>query len=86
MVTTSYEPVANHQCTTEYEGKEEDGRSLQADKDQVLALLFPAFEKYQYYDMKDLVGITMQPVVYLKGILQEIGVQNVKGSHKNTWS
>lgn len=59
---------------------------MQADKDQALALLFAAFEKYQYYDVKDLVGITMQPVVYLKGILQETGVQSVKGPPKNTWS
>lgn len=86
VVTTNYKPVANHQYNTEYEKKKkENGKRVKADKDQVLALLFAAFEKHQYYNIKDLVGITMQPVAYLKEILNEIGVQNVKGPHKNTW-
>ena len=29
--------------------------------------------------------ITKQPVLYLKEILKEIGIQNVKGIHKDTW-
>eukprot|EP00069_Balaena_mysticetus_P011436 bmy_21257T0 len=36
-------------------------------------------------NLKDLVDITKQPVSYLKEILKEIGIQNVKGIHKNTW-
>ncbi|OWJ99310.1 hypothetical protein Celaphus_00009884, partial [Cervus elaphus hippelaphus] len=47
--------------------------------------LVSAFEKHQYYNRKDLVDITKQPVLYLKEILKEIGIQNVKGIHKNTW-
>lgn len=43
----------------------------------MLTLLFAAFEKHQYYNIKDLVGITMQPVVYLKEILNEIGVREM---------
>ena len=86
MVTTNYKPVANHQYNIEYEKrKKETGKRVKADKDQVLTLLFAAFEKHQYYNIKDLVDITMQPVVYLKEILNEIGVRNVKGPHKNTW-
>uniref|UniRef100_A0AC11EAE7 Uncharacterized protein n=11 Tax=Ovis TaxID=9935 RepID=A0AC11EAE7_SHEEP len=86
VVTTNYKPVANHQYNIEYEKrKKETGKRVKADKDQVLTLLFAAFEKHQYYNIKDLVGITMQPVVYLKEILNEIGVRNVKGPHKNTW-
>ncbi|KAB0402203.1 hypothetical protein E2I00_020026 [Balaenoptera physalus] len=86
VVTTNYKPVANHQYNIEYEKKKkENGKRVKADKDQVLTLLFAAFEKHQYYNIKDLVGITMQPVVYLKEILNEIGVRNVKGPHKNTW-
>lgn len=86
VVTTNYKPVANHQYNIEYEKKKkENGKRVKADKDQVLTLLFAAFEKHQYYNIKDLVGITMQPVAYLKEILNEIGVQNVKGPHKNTW-
>uniref|UniRef100_A0AAV2LT89 General transcription factor IIF subunit 2 n=1 Tax=Knipowitschia caucasica TaxID=637954 RepID=A0AAV2LT89_KNICA len=31
------------------------------------------------------VDITKQPVIYLKEILRDIGIYNVKGTHKNTW-
>lgn len=36
---------------------------MRDDKDVVLDLLFAAFEKHQYYNIKDLVKITRQPVV-----------------------
>uniref|UniRef100_G1SJX2 General transcription factor IIF subunit 2 n=2 Tax=Oryctolagus cuniculus TaxID=9986 RepID=G1SJX2_RABIT len=86
IVTTNYKPVANHQYNIEYERKKkEDGKRARADKQQVLDMLFSAFEKHQYYNLKDLVDITKQPVGYLKEILKEIGIQNVKGIHKNTW-
>ncbi|XP_054442331.1 general transcription factor IIF subunit 2 isoform X1 [Pteronotus mesoamericanus] len=85
-VTTNYRPVANHQYNIEYERKKkEDGKRARADKQYVLDMLFSAFEKHQYYNLKDLVDITKQPVGYLKEILKEIGIQNVKGIHKNTW-
>lgn len=116
----------------EYEKKKkEEGKRARADKPQVLDMLFSAFEKHQYYNIKDLVDITKQPVVrpnqsmhnpcnktlskqkkqeisffvlfseqnygfgliwsffcsqiYLKEILRDIGIYNVKGTHKNTW-
>ncbi|XP_053917211.1 general transcription factor IIF subunit 2 isoform X2 [Cuculus canorus] len=85
-VTTNYKPVANHQYNIEYERKKkEDGKRARADKPQVLDMLFSAFEKHQYYNIKDLVDITKQPVIYLKEILRDIGIYNVKGTHKNTW-
>ncbi|XP_060689337.1 general transcription factor IIF subunit 2 [Hemiscyllium ocellatum] len=85
-VTTNYKPVANHQYNIEYERKKkEDGKRARADRQQVLDMLFSAFEKHQYYNIKDLVDITKQPVTYLKEILREIGIYNVKGTHKNTW-
>ncbi|XP_042314311.1 general transcription factor IIF subunit 2 isoform X2 [Sceloporus undulatus] len=85
-VTTNYKPVANHQYNIEYEKKKkEDGKRARAEKQQVLDMLFSAFEKHQYYNIKDLVDITKQPVSYLKEILREIGIYNVKGTHKNTW-
>ncbi|GCC21627.1 hypothetical protein chiPu_0020102 [Chiloscyllium punctatum] len=63
-VTTNYKPVANHQYNIEYERKKkEDGKRARADRQQVLDMLFSAFEKHQYYNIKDLVDITKQPVV-----------------------
>ncbi|MFT7817955.1 general transcription factor IIF subunit 2 isoform X1 [Arapaima gigas] len=85
-VTTNYKPVANHSYNVEYEKKKkEEGKRARADKQQVLDMLFSAFEKHQYYNIKDLVDITKQPVTFLKEILRDIGIYNVKGTHKNTW-
>ncbi|XP_066477335.1 general transcription factor IIF subunit 2 [Tiliqua scincoides] len=85
-VTTNYKPVADHKYNIEYERKKkEDGKRARSEKQQVLDMLFSAFEKHQYYNIKDLVDITKQPVGYLKEILREIGIYNVKGTHKNTW-
>lgn len=36
---------------------------VRAERQVVLAMLFSAFEKHQYYNIKDLVDITKQPVV-----------------------
>ncbi|XP_063067918.1 general transcription factor IIF subunit 2 isoform X2 [Engraulis encrasicolus] len=85
-VTHNYKPVANHANNLEWEKKKkEEGKRARADKQQVLDMLFSAFEKHQYYNIKDLVDITKQPVIYLKEILRDIGIYNVKGTHKNTW-
>ncbi|KAI4872447.1 hypothetical protein NFI96_033680 [Prochilodus magdalenae] len=70
----------------EYEKKKkEEGKRARADKEKVLEMLFSAFEKHQYYNIKNLVEITKQPVTYLKEILREIGVYNSRGPHKSTW-
>uniref|UniRef100_A0A3P8U271 General transcription factor IIF subunit 2 n=1 Tax=Amphiprion percula TaxID=161767 RepID=A0A3P8U271_AMPPE len=85
-VTSNYKPVASHDYIREYEKKKkEEGKRARADKQQVLDMLFSAFEKHQYYNIKYLVDITQQPVIYLKEILRDIGIYNVKGAHKNTW-
>ena len=36
---------------------------VRAERQQVMDMLFSAFEKHQYYNIKDLVDITKQPVV-----------------------
>lgn len=85
-VTTNYKPVANHWCNMEYEKKKkEEGKRVRADKDQGLALLFAAFEEHQCYCMKDLVGDTLQPVLYPKGFLHEVAVRVAQGPHKSAW-
>ncbi|KAF5890463.1 general transcription factor IIF subunit 2-like isoform X1, partial [Clarias magur] len=62
-VTTNYKPVANHAYNLDYEKKKkEEGKRARADRQQVLDMLFSAFEKHQYYNIKDLVDITKQPV------------------------
>ncbi|CAG7784799.1 unnamed protein product [Allacma fusca] len=72
-VVNSYKPIANHKHNIEYdERKKNEGKKSRDDKDKVLEMLFGAFEDHQYYNLKDLVRITNQPVTYLKEVLKEI--------------
>ncbi|XP_062313051.1 general transcription factor IIF subunit 2b isoform X1 [Osmerus eperlanus] len=85
-VTNNFKPVSNHLTNLDYEKKKKsEGRMVRAERQQVMDMLFSAFEKHQYYNIKDLVDITKQPVTYLKEILREIGVYNTKSTHKSTW-
>uniref|UniRef100_A0A672FBW0 General transcription factor IIF subunit 2 n=1 Tax=Salarias fasciatus TaxID=181472 RepID=A0A672FBW0_SALFA len=85
-VTTVFKPVANHSFNLEYEKKKKtEGKMVRAERQVVLDMLFSAFERHQYYNMKSLVEITKQPVSYLKEIMREIGTYISKGPHKNTW-
>ncbi|XP_053184794.1 general transcription factor IIF subunit 2-like [Scomber japonicus] len=85
-ITTVFKPVANHDFNVEYEKKKKsEGKMVRAERQVVLDMLFSAFEKHQYYNIKDLVDITKQPVTYLKEIMKEIGSYNSKGAHKSTW-
>ncbi|XP_061548115.1 general transcription factor IIF subunit 2-like isoform X1 [Phycodurus eques] len=85
-ITTVFKPVANHNFNMEYEKKKKsEGKMVRAERQVVLDMLFAAFEKHQYYNIKDLVDITKQPVTYLKEIMREIGTYNSKGVHKSTW-
>lgn len=81
-----YRPVSDHKANIEHEKKKkEEGKRAREDEDVVKALLFNAFERHQYYNLKDLISITKQPVAYLKSILKEIGHYNTKNPHKNMW-
>ncbi|XP_030613224.1 general transcription factor IIF subunit 2-like [Archocentrus centrarchus] len=85
-ITTVFKPVANHDFNVEYEKKKKsEGKMVRAERQLVLDMLFSAFEKHQYYNIKALVDITKQPVTYLKEIMREIGTYNSKGAHKSTW-
>lgn len=85
-VVQNYKPVNNHKNNIEYEErKRAEGKKARDDKDAVLEMLFSAFEKHQYYNIKDLVKITRQPIVYLKEILKDVCTYNLKNPHKNMW-
>lgn len=45
------------------EKKKAEGKKMRDDKGSVMDMLFAAFEKHQYYNIKDLVKITRQPIV-----------------------
>ncbi|XP_074111040.1 transcription factor TFIIFbeta [Cotesia typhae] len=85
-VVQNFKPVSDHKHNIEYaEKKKAEGKKMRDDKDAVLDMLFAAFEKHQYYNIKDLVKITRQPVVYLKEILGEVCSYNIKNPHRNMW-
>jgi len=82
----NYKPIAAHKSDIEFElKKKSEGKKSREDKDKVQELLFAAFEKHQYYNIKDLEKITRQPIPYLKDILKEICHYNAKNPHKNMW-
>ncbi|XP_015114332.1 general transcription factor IIF subunit 2 [Diachasma alloeum] len=85
-VVQNFKPVSDHKHNIEYaEKKKAEGKKMRDDKDAVMDMLFAAFEKHQYYNIKDLVKITRQPIVYLKEILNEVCNYNLKNPHRNTW-
>lgn len=45
------------------EKKKAEGKKARDDKESVMEMLFAAFEKHQFYNLKDLVQITKQPPV-----------------------
>ncbi|XP_065335381.1 general transcription factor IIF subunit 2 isoform X2 [Cloeon dipterum] len=85
-IVQNYKPVSDHKHNIEYEErKKAEGKKARDDKEAVQEMLFSAFEKHQYYNIKDLVKITRQPIVYLKEILKDVCVYNLKNPHKNMW-
>ncbi|XP_046737646.1 general transcription factor IIF subunit 2 [Diprion similis] len=85
-VVQNFKPVSDHKHNIEYaEKKKAEGKKMRDDKDAVLEMLFAAFEKHQYYNIKDLAKITRQPIVYLKEILNEVCNYNLKNPHRNMW-
>lgn len=48
-------------------------------------MLFQAFEKHQYYTLKDLQFITKQSVFVLKAILKDIGDYSKDPAHRQMW-
>jgi len=85
-VSTSYKPISNHASNIMHDKKKKvEGKKLRDDKDKVQEMLFALFEKHQYYNIKDLVSSTRQPVGHLKEILKELCDYNVKQPHRGMW-
>ncbi|XP_065172690.1 general transcription factor IIF subunit 2 [Atheta coriaria] len=85
-IVQNFKPVSNHKHNVEYQQKKKaEGKKARDDKEAVLEMLFAAFEKHQYYNIKDLVKITRQPITYLKEILKDVCNYNLKNPHKNMW-
>lgn len=85
-VVNNYKPVKEHSFMKEHElKKKNEGKNIRKEKNEVTDMLFNAFESHQYYNVRDLINITKQPITYLKEILKELCVYNMKAPHKNMW-
>lgn len=85
-IVQNFKPISDHKHNIEYrEKKKAEGKKARYDKSAVQDMLFNAFEKHQYYNIKDLVRITNQPIGYLKEVLKEVCDYNMKNPHKNMW-
>lgn len=63
-VATGPKPVSMHKEDLLFEKKKKEaGKRARDDKDKVISMLMTAFEKHQYYAMRDLEKLTNQPVV-----------------------
>lgn len=54
-------------------------------REEVVSLIFQAYEKYEYWNFNGLVNYTNQPQTYLKEILSEVGMLNKRGSYVGMW-
>lgn len=54
-------------------------------REEVISLIFQAYEKYEYWNFSGLVDYTNQPQTYLKEILSEVGQLNKRGSYVGMW-
>ncbi len=85
-VAVNFKPVANHAFNKAYEvQKKKEGKKSRDDRERVMEKLFALFEKHQYYNIRDLVKETRQPVTYLKEVLKDVCTYNLKNPHKNMW-
>ncbi|MCL4152289.1 UNVERIFIED_CONTAM: hypothetical protein GTU68_036381, partial [Idotea baltica] len=81
-----YKPVSDHpENKITQLRKQAEGKKSRDDWEKVQEMLFAAFEKHQYYNIKDLQKVTRQPITYLKEILKEMCDYNMKNPHKNMW-
>ena len=81
-----FKPVSTPANLLAYEKQKKlEGKKMRDDKGKVQDILFALFEKHQYYNIKDLIQETRQPVGYLKEILHEMCVYNMKPPHRNMW-
>ncbi|RKP36064.1 transcription initiation factor IIF, beta subunit, partial [Dimargaris cristalligena] len=68
--------AANRKKTTYIESK-----MTRMPKQDLMNMLFKAFEKYPYWSLKGLVEHTEQPVAFLKEVLNEVAILNRKGGY-----
>jgi len=80
-----YKPIAQHAEAVQAQKAKKEGKNVRVEKQQLVELLFQAFEKHQFYKLVDLARITQQPPTYVKEVLSEIAQYNTGPTHRYTW-
>lgn len=62
-----------------------DNRKERMPKQDLINILFNAFEGSPHWSFKALVDHTLQPSLYLKEVLSEIAIFNIRGPYKNLY-
>ncbi|PVU89584.1 hypothetical protein BB559_005029 [Furculomyces boomerangus] len=63
-----------------------DSRMERIPRNELLDLLFTAFEKYTYWTFKGLVEYTKQPSPFLKEVLNDIAILNKRGPYSSMYN
>ena len=79
---TVFKPISN---VPTFKEKKSPIKKYKKDRETVRNMLFELFEKHQYYNIKDLERLTLQPVYYLKEVMREMCLYNSKNPHQYTW-
>nr|CAD2179548.1 unnamed protein product [Meloidogyne enterolobii] len=81
-----YKPINAHQeHIAKDKAKKEGTRAVRLEKDDVVKLLFHAFEKHQFYRQIDLQKLTNQPAGMVRDVLNDIGLYHDSAPHKSMW-
>lgn len=82
-----FKPVNAHQeHMVKEKAKKEGVKAVRLERDEVVQLLFHAFEKHQYYRQTDLQKITNQPASIVREVLNDIGLYHDSAPHKAMWA
>ena len=60
-------------------------KKFKKDRETVRNMLFELFEKHEFYKIGDLERLTLQPVYYLKEVMREMCIYNIKSPHQYMW-
>ena len=78
--------VSEHEMLLKRRKKyEPEQRKERLPKEEVLNMLFNAFDRTPHWTLKGLIDLTQQPSVYLKELLTDIAVYNTRGPYKNLY-
>uniref|UniRef100_A0A183CAW0 General transcription factor IIF subunit 2 n=1 Tax=Globodera pallida TaxID=36090 RepID=A0A183CAW0_GLOPA len=78
--------LSEHTLYEVNEARKEGVRAIRLERDEVVSLLFNAFERHQFYRQADLQRITNQPASVVREVLNDIGLYHDSAPHRSMWA